>query len=160
MGVRDWEERAASGNVVAQSVLGCTLVVGGELDGERLEPDYVRAMGYLEKAADAGASRAICFLGMLYEHGFGVPEDLPRAIGLFERAADADEYDAVLHAARLYADGRLGYRDLELARFWYGRVLELADDDDIDVDGEEIDEAKMFLATGALPSAKRARGWP
>jgi hypothetical protein len=171
--VRDWEERAAAGSVVAQGVLGCTLVWGGELDGEALEPDYVRALGYLQKAADAGASRAMYHLGVLYEDGLGVPEDLPRAIGLFERAADADEYFAMLHVARLYADGRLGYRDSERARFWYERLLELAveieeDAPDVDVDAEgaadaqaEIAEARTFITTGTLPaSAKRARGRP
>lgn len=171
--VRDWEERAAAGSVVAQGVLGCTLVWGGELDAERIEPDYVRALGYLQKAANAGASRAIYHLGVLYEDGLGVPEDLPRAIALFERAADAAEYFAILHVARLYADGRLGYSDSEHARFWYERLLELAgeieqDAPDIDVDAEgaadaqsEIAEAKTFIATGILPaSAKRARGRP
>ena len=59
MGIRDWEERAAAGSVVAQGVLGCALVWGGELAGETLEPDYARAFGYLQRAADAGASRAI-----------------------------------------------------------------------------------------------------
>ena len=173
MSVREWEEQAAAGSVVAQGVIGCTLVWGGELDGETLKPDYVRALSYLQKAADAGASRAVYHLGVLYEDGLGVPEDLPRAIGLFERAADADEYFAILHVARLYADGRLGYKDSERARFWYERLLELADEieqdaPDVDVDAEgstdaqaEIDEAKTFIAKGVLPaSAKRTRGRP
>ena len=165
VGVHDWEKRAAAGNEVAQSVLGCTLVLGGEIDGERLEANYIRALGYLQSAANAGCSRPTAFLGVLYEDGLGVPEDLPRAISLFERAAEADEYLAVLHAARLYADGRLGYRDLERARFWYERLLQLADEDDVDVDddidgdGDEIAEAKTFIASGILPpSAQRARG--
>jgi TPR repeat protein len=171
----DWDAEAAAGSVVAQAALGCALVWGAKIGGETLEPDYVRALAYLQKAADAGASRAIYYLGVLYEDGLGIPEDLPRAVALFERAADADEYGAILHLARLYADGRLGYRDSDCARFWYERLLELAaeveqgsseaDVDaglDVDADGgEELAEAKMFIASGRLaPTAKRARGRP
>lgn len=173
MGIRYWEERAAAGSIVAQSVLGCALVRGGEFDGETIAPDHARALQYLQGAANAGASRAIYHLGVMYEDGLGVREDLPRALALHEKAADGGEYFAILHAARLYADGRLGYKDSERARVWYERLPELAVDLEPDrpaatVNGDavadtdaEVAKARLFLATGALPaSAKRARGAP
>jgi TPR repeat protein len=105
--------------VVAQSILGCTLVWGGEIEGKTLAPDYPRALRYLQKAADAGAPRAVYHLGVLFEDGLGVPEDLAQAVALYEQAADSDEYYAVLHLARLCADERLGQSDVTRARFWY-----------------------------------------
>jgi TPR repeat protein len=163
MSLRDTEERAEAGSVVAQSLLGCTLVWGGEIDGETLEPDYPRALRYLLQAADAGAVRAVYHLGVLYEDGLGVPEDLERAVALHERAANEGEYYAVLHLARLCADGRLGSSDVARATAWYQRLLELAENlGALDVDDEmELAEARMFIETGTLPeSAARSRGCP
>ena len=163
MSLRDTEERAEAGSVAAQCIMGCTLVWGGEIDGETLEPDYPRALHYLLQAADAGAARALYHLGVLYEDGLGVPEDLARAVALHERAASAGEYYAVLHLARLCADGRLGSSDVARATSWYQRLLELAQNmGTLDIDDEmELDEARMFIATGTLPeSAARSRGCP
>jgi TPR repeat protein len=74
--IRALERDTAAGSIVAQSVLGSAVVWGGELFGEKFEPNYARALTCLQRAADPGPSRAIYHLGVLYEDGLGVAGDI------------------------------------------------------------------------------------
>ena len=47
--------------------------------------DYAQAVVWYRKAADQGDADAQTLLGMMYDHGHGVPQDYAQAVVWFER---------------------------------------------------------------------------
>lgn len=64
-------------------------------------------------------------VGLRYEHGVGIPQDLDRAIGRYCEAAQLGLADARYHLGWLYVSGRLGKIDEVLAAAWFKTALEL-----------------------------------
>ncbi len=74
--------------------------------------------------ADAGDTAALFNVGVLYEHGRGVPQDLAEAARWYGRAADLGDVYAQTKLGALYAEGKGVDRDLEQAAQWYERAAE------------------------------------
>lgn len=62
---------AQQGDKSAQFILGLQYM--GGLSG--LQQDYGKAVYWMEKSADQGEPLALCFLGIMYKEGIGVPKD-------------------------------------------------------------------------------------
>ncbi len=67
--------------------------------------DYDEARRRCEAAAKNGDSGGNGCLGYLYEHGFGVPQDVKTAIKYYQHAAHAGNRPALHALANIYADG-------------------------------------------------------
>ena len=48
--------------------------------GEGVARDYAKALGWYNKASDAGDPVAMNWIGAFYEHGLGMPHDYASAI--------------------------------------------------------------------------------
>lgn len=55
---------------------------------------YARALELFEKEAAKGSTDAMCYLGKMYEKGYGCRKNMSRALEWYERAADAGNMDA------------------------------------------------------------------
>jgi uncharacterized protein len=58
-------------------------------DGNGVQQDYVAAMKYYKKAADAGEPAGTGNMGIMYYEGKGVPMDKELGIKLLKEASDA-----------------------------------------------------------------------
>jgi TPR repeat protein len=139
MNISDLRQKADSGSVVAQSVLGICY-----LDGTNVEVNYQEAFRLLSAAAEKGAPRAIANLARMHATGLGIPKNLPEAIRLFEKSAKAGEFLAQIELARIYSRGTDVPIDRGIALLWYsaaaiqeGRVG----------DCDELREAKAYVAS-------------
>ncbi len=74
--------------------------------GERMKPDYPRAIGHLQRAVEGGNAAAADLLGTFYLSGKGVPQDARKAAALYEMAAAGGMKGSVMRLAALYLDGR------------------------------------------------------
>ena len=67
---------------------------------------YFAALPLLASACDAKSYRACSYLGLMYEDGHGVPQNIVRAIGLFSRACDNGDGKGCNDLAILYDHGQ------------------------------------------------------
>lgn len=145
MNIPDLREKAKSGSVVAQTVLGICY-----LDGIDVQVDYEEAFRLLSGAADHGASRAASNLARMYAEGVGIPKNSIMAIRFHEAAARAGEFLSQVALGRIYAHGTGVRADFDEALRWYSAA---ASQEDRVVDCEELREAKSFvdIAKGRSP---------
>lgn len=66
-------------------------------------------------------------MGMLYDTGFGVPQNFSLALDCYRRAAEAGLREGQFNLGAMYANGRGTPRDLVQAAFWYQRAAEQGD---------------------------------
>jgi uncharacterized protein len=137
MNIRNLQERAESGNVVAQATLGICY-----LDGIDVEVDYKEALRFLSAASRQRVPRAMSNLARIYAQGLGVPKDIAEAIRLYEAAAKAGEFLAQVELGRIYSRGLDVPIDRDVASIWYSAAL--AQEGNME-DCEELLEAKTFL---------------
>jgi len=86
MNIPHLRQEVASGNCVAQAILGICY-----LDGIDTEVDYKEAFRLLSAAVVRGASRAVVNLARMYSEGLGIPQNVHEAIRLYEMAAAAGD---------------------------------------------------------------------
>ncbi len=93
----------------------------GVLDGKAAAElgDYVEAVAIWQPLAEAGDPRAETYLGMMYDNGYGVPQDRSQAFRLFERAAARGYASAQYHLGFMYHHGRGVQRSQAEAMKWY-----------------------------------------
>ncbi len=72
--------------------------------------------------ADHGDAASALYLGVLYDTGFGVPQDYQRALAWYEVAAASGSKTAMFNAAVMYDAGRGTTADHQAARAWYERA--------------------------------------
>ncbi|HEX8535144.1 MAG TPA: tetratricopeptide repeat protein, partial [Allosphingosinicella sp.] len=84
--------------------------------GERIKPDYSKAVAYLRRAASGGNFAAADLLGTLHLAGKGVAQDAAKAAALFEQAMAGGMHGSARRLAMLYLDGRWFPRDPDRAR--------------------------------------------
>lgn len=148
MNIPELQQKAESGSVVAQSMLGLCYLYGRDV-----EVDYKEALRLLSIAKDKGASRAIVNLAHMYAEGLGVPRDLPKAIRFYEAVAKA-EVRAQLELGRIYSRGVDVSADPEAALRWYSAAATREDGVDDSTTAafvgaltfDEIKEAKVYVA--------------
>jgi hypothetical protein len=74
--------------------------------GRACRRDLGKAAALYQKAADQGHAAEQNNLGLLYQHGEGVPKDLGKAAELYQKAADQGNADAQYNLGWLYEYGR------------------------------------------------------
>jgi TPR repeat protein len=89
--------------------------------------DYLQALRYLAKAADAGYAPAQANLGVLFATGHGVVKDLPRAYELFSKAAAGGVPGAISNLGAMYAGGDFVKKDEARALELYQKAIEAGD---------------------------------
>ncbi len=98
-----WFRKAAdAGHADAAYDLGALLA--NQIPGRAGPPDFVSAAKYLAIAANQDISDAQCMLGLLYAHGYGVPQDNITAyqwIQLSQRGSHSCDQDEVRLRARM-----------------------------------------------------------
>jgi membrane associated rhomboid family serine protease len=82
------------------------------------------AIKWYIKAADLGDAEAQYDLGDIFEHGEGVPTDMPTAIAWYTKGAEQGESLAQDRLARIYENGSGVPRDMREAIKWYRKAAE------------------------------------
>ena len=135
MDIAELRQKAESGNLVAQSILGACY-----LEGIDVEVNYAEAFRLLSEAAGRGASRAVVNLARMYADGLGVPKNLEKATRLYEVAAKQGEFLAQVALGRIYSSGN---SNSESALRWYKAAA--AQGDHVE-DCADLREAKAYIA--------------
>ena len=78
----------------------------------------------------------------MYAEGLGLPNDMSQAVRLYQKAARAGDFFAMIELGRIYSRGADFPTDLDAALKWYSMA---AVQEDIDVDCEEREEAKIYV---------------
>jgi uncharacterized protein len=108
---------------LALALLGTPAVAAGDdvLEGKAAAErgEFVQAVAIWQPLAEAGDPRAETYLGMMYDNGYGVPQDRAEAFRLFERAANRGYASAQYHLAFMYNHGRGVQRSQTEALKWY-----------------------------------------
>jgi uncharacterized protein len=86
--------------------------------------DYAAALGFWQKPADQGDGRAQQAIGLLYDLGYGVPQDFPTAITWYRRSAEGGNAVGQYRLAFMYDNG-LGVLEIPaLAVDWYRKAAD------------------------------------
>jgi len=80
--------------------------------------DYAQAFQELQPLADQGDAFAQAILGVMYEHGTGVPEDDAEAVRWYRLAADQGYAFAQYNLGSMYANGNGVLKDKVVAHMW------------------------------------------
>jgi TPR repeat protein len=86
--------------------------------------DYATAKKLWLEGAQAGDPEAMNNLGILYNKGLGVDQDIATAVQLYTRAANLGYPNAQFNLANLYYDGNGIKRDLREAARWYAAAAQ------------------------------------
>jgi len=81
--------------------------------------DFEKAVAIWRPLAEAGDPRAETYMGLMYDNGYGVPQDRVEALRWFSRAAGRGYADAQYHLAFMYHHGRGVQRSQTEALRWY-----------------------------------------
>lgn len=85
--------------------------------------NFATARAWLEKAYAQGNADAMFFLGLMYEHGYGVPQNIPKSMELLDRAAGLGQRYAEMEAKGMRMQGEA---DAQAARSRSNGVLGVA----------------------------------
>ncbi len=91
---------AAKGDANAEALLGRAYYEG--VGGTR---NYATAQAWPNKAVAQNNADAMFFLGLMYEYGRGVRQDVPGALGLFDKAAALGQRYAQMEAKGMRMEG-------------------------------------------------------
>lgn len=100
--LKNAQDLANKGDVAAEALLGRAYY-----EGVGVKRDYATALDYLSKAAAQKNRDAMFFLGLMYELGRGVQQDLNKAIGLFDEAGALGQNYAVMEARGMRLQGEM-----------------------------------------------------
>ena len=89
--------------------------------------DYATAIRELRPLAEQGNAEAQYGLGVMYEHGQGVPQDDAEAVKWYRKAAEQGEANAQFILGNMYDDGRGVTQDYAEALKWYRKAAEQGD---------------------------------
>jgi len=73
-------------------------------------------------AAESGNSHAMYWLGCLYEHGQGTPQDSSAAVEWYRKAAQLGSVQAINRLGEMYENGDGVTRDFGNAKFWFTKA--------------------------------------
>lgn len=81
--------------------------------------DYVQALYWYHKAADAGNMHSQNSIGICYQKGHGVPQDDNQAVSWFEKAYKSGNPEGVYNLAECYFNGTGVRKDIDKAlKYW------------------------------------------
>ncbi|MDQ8200481.1 hypothetical protein QEH56_20110 [Pelagicoccus enzymogenes] len=101
--LENYERSASLGHIPSLYKLGYYY-----LEGRGVAVDYQKAVSYFQKAADTEDPIGMLNLGLAYEYGFGVEQDLSRAYDLYKEARLRGSYYAEYAIGNLLASGKIG----------------------------------------------------
>jgi len=108
---------AAKGDPNAEALLGRAYYLG-----TGVQRSYATALSWLNKAVAHDNADGMFFLGLMYEHGAGVDQDIPKSVQLFDRAAAKGQRYAQMEAKGMRMQGESN----RIAAQSRGGVLETA----------------------------------
>lgn len=137
--------------LLAVVVVMTSPALAGEVEISRLEaqahasmqqdpPDWAAARSDFEQAAAAGSSRAMSYLGWMYENGHGLAVDKPEAVRWYERAALAGAHEFALKLGWMYLGGDGVVANRATSEQWFQRAI------DADHDPARIALASVLIA--------------
>ena len=86
--------------------------------------NYEKAMHLWRPFADKGDAYAQFKLGLMYDQGWGVPEDYAAAVSWYRKAADQGYADAQYNLGFMYYAGRGVPQDYATAMSWYRKAAD------------------------------------
>jgi TPR repeat protein len=98
--MRDAQTRANQGNASAQALL-CKAYY----EGVGMQRNYATALTWCNRAVAQKNADAMFILGLMYEHGAGVNQDIPRSVKLFDQAASLGQSYARMEAKGMRMQG-------------------------------------------------------
>ena len=118
--------------------------------------DYATALREWRPLAEKGDATAQYNLGIMYEKGWGVPQDLAQAIQWYREAAKSGNIRFILHLATMYSLGKGVPTDFVRAYMFYSIGAEMGDSD-----GERSRDlhAKAMTSTQITKAKTLAREW-
>lgn len=84
-----------------------------------LREDFKTALREWMPLAESGDERAQYNIGLMYEHGRGLPLDQDQALKWYRRAAERGAVPAQHNLGTMYASGSAGKKDLVEAYKWF-----------------------------------------
>ena len=111
-------------------------------------------MKWYEKAAEQGFADAQCNLGLMYDHGRGVPQNDTTAVKWYEKAAEQGYAGAQCNLGTMYARGLGVPQSLVKARDFF----QMAVDNGYEAARENLDRANAML--GAENASRGSRSEP
>ena len=81
--------------------------------------DFATALQEWTPLAEAGYDVAQFFLGHMYDHGEGVPQDYAEAVKWYRLAADQGDANAQSNLGFMYEYGKGVLQDYAVAHMWY-----------------------------------------
>ena len=100
--IKTAQSNAAKGDPSAEALLGRAYY-----EGLGVAQNYASARTWLNKAVAQNNADAMFFLGLMYEHGRGVTQDLDKALKLFDQAAGLSQGYAKMEAAGMRMQGEI-----------------------------------------------------
>ena len=110
--IKDAQASAALGDAKSESLLGRAYY-----EGVGVPRNYATALIWLNKAVAQNNADAMFFLGLMYEHAYGVNQDIPKAMDLFDRAAEKGQRYAQMEAKGMRMQGEA---NAQAARMHHG----------------------------------------
>lgn len=115
-------EAASKGFVTAQKELGAWYC-----DGDYLDVDAEKGVGWYRKAAEQGDESAQYRLGEFYEFGLGVERDAAEAVKWYRKAAELGHVRAQLTIGKKFEVGFGVAKSFKEAFFWWQKAAEQGD---------------------------------
>ncbi|AUI68765.1 tetratricopeptide repeat protein [Beggiatoa leptomitoformis] len=92
--------------------------------------DYAQAIEIWSALAETNHIPSLLLLGMLYEEGLGVPQDMQIAVAWYKKAAELGHSVTQYNLGIMYAQGRPNLpQDLVAARYWLTAAAQQGDHD-------------------------------
>ncbi len=98
--IKNAQASAGKGDASAEALLGRAYY-----EGVGVQRNFGTARTWLEKAVAQNNGDGMFFLGLMYEHGYGVSQDIPKSLQLFDRAADLGQRYAQMEAKGMRLQG-------------------------------------------------------
>ena len=92
-----------------------------------MERDWVQALAWYEKGADAGDPNAMCNAGWCLENGWGSEKDPERACQRYQQAADREDVRGIAMVGRCLQQGIGVERDETAALSWFEKGAQMED---------------------------------
>ncbi len=148
-GERLWEgfqliQKANSGDVVAQNELGIRYLLG-----HGISADTIKAVYWMQKAAEQKYMLAEYNMGIFLNNGLGVDWNPFEAFQFFRRAADKNMNEALYVVGLFYTDNLVVPRNFERARFYITRAAEAKYAPAIEV-LNELDKKQLGLRSDSM----------
>ncbi len=147
-----WMQQAETGDAEAQNYVGEIYA-----KGLGIEPDYVQAAAWYQKAAAQGLTRAKINLGFLYEEGLGVEKDPQKALNLYREGSGITGDELIFTSTMAAA---IGEKDKQISGLQQNLEAEKAANDklrsQLDSAKKEIESRRqtMQMQQSELESAK------